>query len=334
MASKLRMRYLSAFGSTLLLGCFVCAAGAQDDKPIEQPDSPVAQIPKMTRAAAIAHAWDALETALKSDKTQDRISAVTALGTISRSKRAAEDVEMALSDHERDVRLAAVVAAGTLDTPLLLPALRKALDDSAPEVSFAASEVLWKMGDHSGEDILVEVITGERKSGPGFFRSGLHTANKDLHNPSTLAIIGAEQGAYALMGPFGIGLDAARLMVKSGNSANTARVTAVILLSRDKSASTNRELIAAMKDKDYFVRAAAARGVADFHNAETLDALLAAFDDPKPLVRDMAAAGYIRATEAKLRTKAPIHPLAGVARSGSAAERPGSNEVALPHPQR
>ena len=95
MASKLRMRYLSAFGSTLLLGCFVCAAGAQDDKPIEQPDSPVAQIPKMTRTAAIAHGWDALETGFKSDKTQDRISAVTALGTILRSKRAAEQAAAA-----------------------------------------------------------------------------------------------------------------------------------------------------------------------------------------------------------------------------------------------
>lgn len=323
LGSKLRKCLLPAFCIAFLLGCSVCKAGAQDDKPIEQPDSPVAQTPKMTRDTAIAHAWEVLETGLKSDKAQDRISAVIALGTMYRSKRAADEVEVALTDHDRDVRLAAVDAAATMDTPLLIPALRKSLDDPAADVSFTASEVLWKMGDHSGQDILVEVLAGERKSGPGFFKSELHTANKDLHSPNTLAIIGAEQGAYALMGPFGIGLDAARLMVKSSSSANTARVTAVILLSRDKSAATNRELISAMKDKDYFVRAAAARGVANFHNAETLTALLAAFDDSKPLVRYMAAAGYIRAaTNMTPRKKSPIHTPASAVHHGERATAP------------
>lgn len=307
MGSKFRMLHQWVSCAALLLVCFACAAGAQEEKPAEQPDSPVPQTPRMSRNTAIEHSWQILETGLKSEKSQDRISAVTALGTMYRSKRAADDIQLALTDHERDVRLAAVEAAGTMDTPLLIPALRKSLDDTAPDVSFAASEVLWKMGDHSGEDILIDVLNGERKSAPGFFKSELHTANKDLHSPKTLAIIGAEQGAYALMGPFGIGLDAARLMMKSGNNANSARVAAVILLSSDKTHSTNLDLLVAIKDKDYFVRAAAARGLANFHNPETLNALLTAFDDAKPLVRYMAAAGYIRATYVESHKKGPSH---------------------------
>jgi HEAT repeat protein len=176
----------------------------------------------------------------------------------------------------------------------LIPGLRKTLDDPAADVSFAASEALWRMGDKSGQDVLADVLSGERRGAPGFFKSSLHEANKDLHNPTTLATIGAEQAAYALMGPFGIGLDAARLMVKSHDSQNTARVTAVTLLSTDDSPLTNRQLISVLGDKDYFVRAAAARGLGRFHNDDTMSALLSAFSDTKPLVRLMAAAGYIR----------------------------------------
>lgn len=299
---------LSILAVLFVIGLPVLAqATAPYDEPAEQADLPpdaATPVPAhASRSAATAHAWQILEDALQSSKAQVRISAVTAMGTIWHSKEAALAIEKALTDPDRDVRLAAVHAAAALKTPLLIPALRKSLDDSAPDISFAASEVLWGMNDHSGQEILIEVLAGERKGAPGFFKAGLHTANKDLHSPSTLAIIGAEQGAYALMGPFGVGLDAARLMVKNNDSANSARVAAVMLLSSDKSMTTNNELIAALKDKDYFVRAAAARGLGDFHNDQSADALLAAFEDPKPLVRCMAAAGYIRSSAKTGRSK-------------------------------
>jgi HEAT repeat protein len=86
------------------------------------------------------------------------------------------------------------------------------------------------------------------------------------------------------------------MVIKDKNNEHSARVAAVTLLSSDKSSLTNRQLLAALYDKDYFVRAAAARGLGDFHNPETAEGLLVAFDDEKPLVRFMAAAGYIRCT--------------------------------------
>ena len=279
---------------------------AQDKEPAEQHDSPAEKAShraKVTHAESMERAWQMLEEGMQSGHPEERISAVSALGTIDRSQRAAEMVEKALKDQDRDVRLAAVGAAASMKSALLIPALRETLDDPAPDVSFTASEALWGMGDHSGQDILIEVLTGERKGAPGFFKSEMHTANKDLHSPKTLAIIGAEQTAYVLMGPFGIGLDAARMMAKSGGEANSARVAAVTLLARDKRASTNRQLITAMEDKDPFVRAAVARGLADFHNTESRNALLFAFGDSKPLVRYMAAAGYIRESEVRPRKR-------------------------------
>jgi HEAT repeats len=294
----------------LLIAAGLPGAGAQTaptpppDSGTEQADVPPEQTPvaaKTSRAAALADAWGILDAALDDKKVELRISAVTAMGSIRESERAAAAVEKALTDNDRDVRLAAVVAAGTLQSRSLVPALRKTLDDPAADISFTASEVLWQMGDKSGQDILAEVASGERKGTPGFFKSHLHEANKDLHNPATLATIGAEQTAYALMGPFGIGLDAARLIVKSNGSENSARVTAITLLARDNSPLTNRQLISALDDKDYFVRAAAARALGGFHNDDTMSALLSAFSDPKPLVRLMAAAGYSRSSNIALR---------------------------------
>ena len=127
-------------------------------------------------------------------------------------------------------------------------------------------------------------------------QTGMHEANKDLHDPSALAKIGAEQGAYALLGPFGIGLSAARLMMKS-NSGNSARLLTVNLLAQDHSDATKEEFIAALSDKDYFVRAASARSLGEFHGKDVTDAIATAFGDSKPSVRLMAAASYIRSSQ-------------------------------------
>jgi HEAT repeat protein len=76
------------------------------------------------------------------------------------------------------------------------------------------------------------------------------------------------------------------------------------LLSEDHSAGTRQELIAALGDKDYFVRAASARALGGFHEKDVSDALMNAFNDNKTAVRFMAAASYLRCTETNNRTPA------------------------------
>jgi HEAT repeat protein len=264
----------------------------------EEPDQPVTQ-PAATSvdpANGTSTAWEMLETALKETKPQLRIDALNALGTITSSKRAEGLLQGSLQDKDVDVRIAAIAAVGTMQDPNMIPTLRQALDDPAPEVDFAAAVSLWKMHDPTGINVLYGVLTGERRANDTFMKSGMHEANKDMHDPGTLAKIGAKQGAYALLGPFGIGLDAARLMAKS-NNANSARVLTATLLSEDQSDLTRQEFIAALRDKDYFVRAASARALGRFHGKDVTDALLPAFGDSKPTVRYMAAAAYIRSNQ-------------------------------------
>ena len=70
----------------------------------------------------------------------------------------------AMGDPDVDVRTAAVLAAGeTKDRNLTTP-LRNMLDDKEPQVDFTAAMTLWKMGDKSGEDILMSVVDGDRSA--------------------------------------------------------------------------------------------------------------------------------------------------------------------------
>jgi hypothetical protein len=270
----------------------------------EEVDEPIPAISEKAKAdpnAAMELAWQMLETAVSSEKPQNRIDGLTAIGTLKGSTHTEGILRKALGDTDKDVRVAAVVACANLRDHALIPDLRNALDDRAAEVSFASAVALWKLNDRSGENILYSVLAGERKASSGFLSSGLHQANKDLHNPSTLAMIGAQQGAYAMLGPFGIGLDAYKIMRK-GNTANSARVLAVNLLADEPTQQTKEELIAALKDKDYFVRGASAKALGNFHGKDVSTALLESFGDQKTAVRYVAAAAYIRV--ATVQTKA------------------------------
>ncbi len=246
-------------------------------------------------------AWSMLTSALLDTKhTALQTQALAALGTIGSSPRAAELIIGAMKDPDLDVRTAAVLAAG--QSPALTARrnfsmqLRTLLDDKEPQVAVAAASTLWKMGDHSGEDILVAVADGERKASAGLIDSTRHTITADLHNPSTIARIGALQGASMLLGPFGFGITAYEYIHKNG--ADTSRPLAIELLSQSKTKPIHDELINALADKDVGVRAAAAKALGDYHDKETAAAIANLFYDSKPPVRLTAAAAYLRASGA------------------------------------
>lgn len=237
-------------------------------------------------------AWSMLQDAVTDEKhPQTRIQALAALGML-RTPDSERMIGNAMLDADVDVRTAAALAAGQTRDPNLTTDLRNLLDDKEPQVAFTAAMTLAKMGDRSGEDILMAVVEGDRKTHAGVVHGTEHKISKDLHNPAKLAKIGAMQGAAMLLGPFGFGITAVEFMRQSGGDA--ARAAAIEQVAQEKTEPIHRELLDALKDKDAGVRAAAAKALVDYRDKETQDAVYTLLLDPKDPARLTAAASYLR----------------------------------------
>jgi HEAT repeat protein len=177
------------------------------------------------------------------------------------------------------------------------------LNDKEPQVAYTAALQLWKMGDHSGEDILVAVIDGERRASATLINGTEHDIDKTLHSPSELAKIGVVESAGLLLGPFGFGITAYEYIKKNGG--DTARVNAIEALSQEKSEAIRKVLLAALADKDLGVRAAAAKALDGYHEPEVSTAIAKLFNDPKQPVRLTASAAYLISTNASPASPKP-----------------------------
>jgi hypothetical protein len=277
---------------------------AQKDQPpappVANPDAQVVggeNVAPKTPAELKAQAWTMLTNALADAKHPDtRIQALAALGMLGSNPRSLKMIEDAMADHDVDVRTAAALAAGQTKSPTITSAMRRLLDDKEPQVAYASALALWKMDDHSGEDILMAVVDGERRASATLINGSEHTMSKDLHSPATLAKIGALQGASMLLGPFGIGITAYEYIRKNGG--DSSRVNALEAISQEKTEPIRKELVDALGDKDPGVRAAAAKAVASYHLPDVSISIAHLFDDTKPPVRLTAASAYLISTNA------------------------------------
>lgn len=158
----------------------------------EEADQPVNHsATNLSPADNMETAWQMLGSGAKDSKEQMGIAALNAIGTLTGIKRAEDDLQEAIKDQNVDVRVAAVMATGSMKDEKLIPVLRQLLDDPTPEVVFAAAVALWKLHDPSGINILYGVLAGERKTKVSVTQTGKRQASKDLQDPGTLAKIGA-----------------------------------------------------------------------------------------------------------------------------------------------
>jgi HEAT repeat protein len=245
---------------------------------------------------SIDRAWSMLASSAAPDKSQnDRIQALAALGTMGADPRAEHIIGDAIVGKEMDVRTAAILAADKSKNPQLITRLRAALDDPDPQVAYAAATTLWKMHDSSGEDLLLAVVAGDTHDKLGMIKTEKHKAAKDLHSPSALAKIGIDQGAGFFLGPFGFGVKAIEFVHKNGG--DPGRAAAVDMLAEEHTETVHEALVYALTDKDFAVRAAAAKALGDWPGDATAEKLRPLFDDDKLAVRLTAAASYIRVFE-------------------------------------
>jgi HEAT repeat protein len=269
------------------------AATAPPSSATDETDAPAATLSTTsTPEDRDREAWRILtDAAGDAKRPQTRIQALAALGMLN-SPRSAKLIVNAMGDPDLDVRTAAALAAGQTKDRDLTTNLRDLLDDKEPQVAFTAAMTLWKMGDKSGEDILMAVVDGERKAGANLINGTEHNISKELHDPAAMAKLGALQGASMLLGPFGYGITAYEYIHKSGG--DLSRVAAIEQISQEKTDPIHKELIAALRDKDPSVRAAAAKALVDYRDKSTSMAIYPLFVDPKYPVRLTSAAAYLR----------------------------------------
>lgn len=241
-------------------------------------------------------AWSMLTDAAKPGQSaHDRIQAMAALGTMGNDERAARLIEEGFSAKDYDVRTAAVLAAGLTKNRKLIEPLQRVLDDDNPQVALAAATTLWKMHDYSGQDLMVAVALGDAKFKPGLIKSQKHKAAKDLHSPKTMAMIAVNGSSGYFLGPFGVGLKAIEYLNKDSGAAPRAAVIDQLALQHTD--EVHDVLIQDLTDPEPAVRAAAAKGLGRWPDAETERQMLPMFGDNKLAVRLTAAASYLRAAE-------------------------------------
>jgi HEAT repeat protein len=239
------------------------------DTPAQTSNGAPAPVEKAEpRAKLLADAWAVLQLGATSDKSRDRSDALVAISVLDRDSKAIATMEAALDDKDVDIRILAVSSLGDMKARHAIPLLRKTLDDDSAQISFAAAQALWKMDDHSGRDIIYEVLNGDRKVSPGLIKSKLDKAKLEMHDPKALVLIGVNEASGAFLGPFSMGVSFLEEYAKH-NPAPLQSLCAQLLVS-DRSPEAVDELSAALGDKNWSVRAAAARALAKMNHREVI----------------------------------------------------------------
>jgi len=238
-------------------------------------------------------AWDILRADIRSNRKTHRTNAIAALAVIGVRPDVLVLLEEALHDKDSNVRKTTAVALGDMQSQASKPALRAMLDDESPEVGFAAANALWKMGDHSGREIFIATLTGERK-GEGFVKSSMKSNFAKYSDPKNLAMTGVKEAAGAFLGPLPMGITIAQELMKDRTAS--ARAECAALLAKDSSPDAVHELTDALSDKNWAVRAAAAQALAVSPAEVSPDVFAPLLTDTNGTVRDIAAAGTIRLT--------------------------------------
>lgn len=240
--------------------------------------------------------WGILKDGLMDKNPDVRRQAVTAIGSIGLAPEAIRLVEDALHDTDPLVRETAAAELGDMKSKQSIPALRAALDDEN-EVAFAAAKALWDLGDRSSRPFLEDVVAGQQKTAPGVVTGAVRDAKQKIHQPKTLVMMGFREATGALLGPFNMGLVAAEDALKDGTAS--ARVLSVSLLAQECDVVT-LQLVekASVNDKNWAVRAAAAKALGKCGKPDAIPTLERDLSDSHPGVKFMSAAAIVRLSDA------------------------------------
>src|SRR5450432_1277595 len=244
-------------------------------------------------AATAAQCSEILQHALESRNPDTRKLAVAALSLAPGNGPLFETLVRMLQDKDVEVRQAVVASLAEVKSKPATNALRKALEDDVPEVSFAAAKALFNMHEPAGRQALLAVLAKESKTSSGFFSTQKRTALRMMHTPRTTLLFAVHQGVGFVPLP-GFGEGVASMQAILTDSGVSGRATAALLLGRDKDAGTVEALEDALSDKDSSVRAAAVHSLSLRNDSSLRNVIEPMLQDEKEPVRLRAAAGYLR----------------------------------------
>ena len=238
-------------------------------------------------------ARDMLEKALQSGNPDTRLQAVSALSLGGPREPFLTNLEQTLQDKDVHVRLAAVSSLADLKTKRTTALLRKALDDNAAEVSFAAAKVLYGQNDPAGKEALLAALSGESKITSGALTKAKRDALRLVHTPKPMFMFALKQGVGLVPVP-GLGEGISSMQAILSDPGVSGRATAALMLAKEKDTATLQALREALLDKDASVRAAAVHALALRNDPALEEDLMPLLEDKKENVRLRAAAGVLR----------------------------------------
>jgi HEAT repeat protein len=241
-------------------------------------------------------AWQTLERGFHDTNPLKRVQAVQDAVVLLPESRVVALLEMALDDKDSGVRAAGCTVLGAMKAHASIAKLKIALNDSVPEVAFAAAKALYAMDDPLGRNVLLAVLAGEQTDSSGFLSSSIRDAKLKLHDPKGLLLLGAETGA-GFAGPFGAGVPLAEGLMKDRDASG--KTAAALLLATDTKPESLEALRDALKDKNWTVRSAAARAIATRDAVSLYDDVAVLLDDKREEMQYSAAAALIRLRQPK-----------------------------------
>lgn len=237
--------------------------------------------------------WNLLQRALKDRNPDTRKEAVLALSLGGARDPFVSELETMLADKDVQVRVATVASLEDLKTRRTVTALRKALQDDVPEVSFAAAKALWALKDSRGKAALLSVLSGETKTSSGFLTKQKREAMRMMRTPKPMFMFALTHGIGFAPVP-GLGAGVASMQGLLSDPSVSGRAAAALLLGKETDRQTTDALREALSDKDWSVRAAAVHSLALRNDPELKSDFELMLQDNKEAVRLRAAAAYLR----------------------------------------
>lgn len=245
---------------------------------------------------------DILGKAVQDKNPDTRKQAAIALSLAGSTEPFPSELEAMLDDKDVQVRLAAISSLAEIKNSRTVAALRKALDDDVPEVSFAAARALWALRDPEGKQVLLSILSGEAKASSGYIAKEKRDTLRMLHTPKTLLLFAVKQGAGIAPIP-GLGEGISSMEALLSDPSVSGRATAALLLEKDRSPETLAALKGALTDKDWSVRAAGVHALVLRDDPAFQADIVPLLDDKNQGVRLRAAAGYLRLEDIKRKHK-------------------------------